>query len=97
MILATKWKPPTSPKIYPFKFIGWMAKTFFTGGTMPSHDLLLHFQRDLKLEKRWSINGQHYAKTLDAWLARMDSCYNEVWPILQDTYGQFAFFNLCLL
>jgi len=67
---------------------GWMAKTFFTGGTMPSHDLLLHFQRDLKLEKRWSINGQHYAKTLDAWLARMDSCYNEVWPILQDTYGK---------
>ena len=73
-----------------------MAKTFFTGGTMPSHDLLLHFQRDLKLEKRWSINGQHYAKTLDAWLARMDSCYNEVWPILQDTYGQFSFFNLRL-
>ena len=73
-----------------------MAKTFFTGGTMPSHDLLLHFQRDLKLEKRWSINGQHYAKTLDAWLVRMDSCYNEVWPILQDTYGQFSFFNLRL-
>ena len=40
-----------------------------------------------KLEKRWSVNGQHYAKTLDTWLARMDACYNEVWPILEETYG----------
>ena len=67
-----------------------MARTFFTGGTMPSHDLLLHFQRDLKLEKRWTVNGKHYAKTCDAWLAKLDGAYHQIWPILQATYGNFA-------
>ena len=59
-------------------------------GTMPSHDLLLHFQKELKLEKRWTVNGKHYAKTLDAWLYKMDNCYDEIWPILRETYGNFS-------
>ena len=64
-----------------------MARTFFTGGMMPSHDLLLHFQNDLKIEERWSINGKHYSKTLEAWLKKLDQKYLEVWPILVETYG----------
>merc|ERR1712183_189693 len=67
---------------------GWMARTFFTGGTMPSHDLLLHFQKDLKLEKRWTLNGKHYAKTLEAWLAKFDSQQQIIWPLLEATYGK---------
>ena len=64
-----------------------MAKTFFTGGTMPSHDLLLYFQNDLKLQKKWAVNGTHYSKTLEAWLERFDIRIHEIWPILEKTYG----------
>ena len=31
----------------------WMAREFFSGGQMPSHRLLLHFQEDVKIEKTW--------------------------------------------
>jgi cyclopropane-fatty-acyl-phospholipid synthase len=38
----------------------WMAKYFFTGGTMPSVDLFDFFQEDLILRKRWVVDGTHY-------------------------------------
>ncbi|KAH7888930.1 S-adenosyl-L-methionine-dependent methyltransferase [Phlebopus sp. FC_14] len=51
---------------------GWMARTFFTGGTMPSHDLLTYFQSDLTLVKSWYLSGRHYSHTLEHWLKRQD-------------------------
>ncbi|HLH66782.1 MAG TPA: class I SAM-dependent methyltransferase [Solirubrobacteraceae bacterium] len=50
----------------------WAAERFFTGGLMPSHDLIARFQDDMALERSWAIPGTHYARTLRAWLERLD-------------------------
>ena len=65
----------------------WMAQHFFTGGQMPSNDLLLHFQRDVTLVDRWAVDGRHYEKTSNAWLANMDNRKADLLPILAATYG----------
>lgn len=52
---------------------GWMAQNFFSGGTMPSYDLFLHFQQNVTLEDSWWINGNHYAKTCEDWLKTQDT------------------------
>jgi cyclopropane-fatty-acyl-phospholipid synthase len=65
----------------------WMAQTFFSGGTMPSDDLLLYFQKDLEVIKHWCLDGRHYKKTLDAWLKKLDSRKTDVRSVLAQTYG----------
>jgi cyclopropane-fatty-acyl-phospholipid synthase len=65
----------------------WLARHFFAGGQMPSHDTLLHFQEDLRIEKQWAVNGTHYEKTANAWLARQDANRQAIMPLLARTYG----------
>lgn len=75
---------------YPYEVASdndWMAKYFFSGGLMPAADTLLHFQDDMALESRRLYSGQHYAKTLRAWLDLMDANRTKVDPILQQVYG----------
>lgn len=75
---------------YPFETEGasnWMGKYFFTGGIMPSDDLLLHFQDDLVIEDHWRVNGRHYEKTLLAWLDLMDRARASVMPVMEQVYG----------
>ena len=66
----------------------WMSRHFFSGGIMPSADLPMRIGGDLSVEKHWQWNGDHYARTLRAWLQRMDSRRNAVMPILEETYGR---------
>jgi cyclopropane-fatty-acyl-phospholipid synthase len=66
----------------------WMAREFFTGGMMPSEDLLANFQKDLSLECQWTVNGQHYGRTLRAWLDNVDARKAEVLEIFGRVYGQ---------
>jgi cyclopropane-fatty-acyl-phospholipid synthase len=65
----------------------WMAQHFFTGGIMPSDNLLLHFQRDVKLVERWQVEGWHYQKTSEAWLNRLDENRKEVLRLFAETYA----------
>lgn len=65
----------------------WMARYFFTGGIMPSDDLLLYFQDHFRIENHWRVNGQHYQKTSEGWLKNMDSHRDNIIPILKQTYG----------
>ena len=66
----------------------WMSRHFFSGGMMPSADLPLRCQEDLALEQRWFWKGQHYEKTCNAWLQKMDHNRKQLWPIFEDTYGK---------
>jgi len=65
----------------------WMARYFFTGGIMPSDDLLLYFQRDVLLLEHWQVPGWHYARTSEAWLQNMDRHKSELMPVLARVYG----------
>lgn len=68
----------------------WMSRYFFSGGIMPSDDLPLRFQDQLKLRRRWRWNGQHYERTCNAWLEEMDLNEEDVMTVLVETYGKDA-------
>lgn len=68
----------------------WMAKHFFTGGMMPSADLFSAFTDAMRVDTMWSVDGRHYARTLLAWLDRLDGARPELLEIFNRTYGADA-------
>ena len=66
----------------------WMSKYFFTGGIMPSDDLMFYFNDDLVVKKHWRVSGSHYGKTSEAWLKNMDNHKAEIMPLFEQTYGK---------
>lgn len=79
-------------KHYAYKFevkdeSDWMSKYFFTGGIMPSDNLLMYFNEALCIQQHWHVNGNHYSKTSEAWLKNMDSHKKEIIPLFEKTYG----------
>lgn len=66
----------------------WMARYFFSGGTMPAQNLLPSLSGELELTQSWTTNGQHYQKTAEAWLRNMDRQRETLYPLMQQTYGK---------
>ena len=65
----------------------WLGRHFFTGGIMPSDDLLGTFDSDMKIMEQWQVSGVHYHKTSEAWLENMDRHKSEIKTIFSQTYG----------
>jgi cyclopropane-fatty-acyl-phospholipid synthase len=65
----------------------WMSRHFFTGGQMPSHDLLPQFQDDLRLVRDWKVSGTHYQRTAEDWLRNMGRHRPEILDLFAGVYG----------
>jgi cyclopropane-fatty-acyl-phospholipid synthase len=68
----------------------WIAKYFFAGGVMPSHDLIRAFPDLFTVEADWRWIGRHYQKTALDWLSNFDAAPKAVEAVMQDTYGADA-------
>ena len=78
-------------KDYAYNFEdGWLAENFFTGGSMPSDDLLLYFSEHLSCTNHWRVSGTNYEKTSNAWLDTMDANWKNgsLSPVLAEAYGK---------
>ena len=69
----------------------WIAQHFFTGGIMPSHDLIRQFPDLFTVEDDWRWNGAHYERTAHR-LARQfrSQSATRSTPCLSETYGADA-------
>jgi cyclopropane-fatty-acyl-phospholipid synthase len=66
----------------------WMGKYFFSGGIMPSDDLLLYFQDNVVIEDHWRVDGTNYERTANHWIENMDSRKESILPVLERAYGR---------
>lgn len=65
----------------------WMGRHFFTGGMMPAADTLPRVVSDgLELEQQWAVDGTHYQKTAEAWLANLDAQRRDMRQVMAETY-----------
>ena len=84
-----------SHKATPYRFdvddpSDWIAQYFFTGGVMPSHDLIRQFPDLFTVDMNWRWNGSHYARTARQWLENFDAHRAEIDPVLEEVYGSDA-------
>ncbi len=75
---------------YPYEDDGqsdWMARRFFTGGIMPSRDLLPRYCEPLELREAWWESGRHYSRTAEAWLANLKAHRSELLALFAQREG----------
>jgi cyclopropane-fatty-acyl-phospholipid synthase len=65
----------------------WIAQHFFTGGIMPSHELILEFSDLFSIDASWRWSGDHYARTAEDWLKNFDRHTAAIDMVLKQTYG----------
>ena len=61
----------------------WMAKYFFTGGMMPNHNLFKDLKSNLEYQKSWILSGEHYERTSNAWLDKMDQNKSKILSLFE--------------
>jgi len=65
----------------------WIAQHFFTGGVMPSHQLVRQYADIFAVEKEWRWSGTHYQRTANDWLANFDAHRDAIEASLRNVYG----------
>jgi len=65
----------------------WIVQHFFTGGIMPSHQLIRHFPDLFDVEAEWRWSGKHYARTAEHWLENFDANRDRIRQVLEPVYG----------
>jgi cyclopropane-fatty-acyl-phospholipid synthase len=81
----------------------WMGRHFFSGGLMPSADLLPSVPSGFTLDAQWQWDGRHYARTARAWLNNLDARRAEALEVLArapnggDPHIQFGRWRLFLM
>jgi cyclopropane-fatty-acyl-phospholipid synthase len=66
----------------------WIAQHFFTGGVMPSHQLIRQYADLFEVEKEWRWSGVHYQRTALAWLENFDANRDAIEAALRPVYGK---------
>ena len=66
----------------------WIAQHFFTGGVMPSHQLIRQYEDQFVVEKEWRWSGAHYQRTAIDWLANFDRNRAAIERVLRPVYGR---------
>jgi cyclopropane-fatty-acyl-phospholipid synthase len=65
----------------------WIAQHFFTGGVMPSHQLIRQYADLFEVEKEWRWSGVHYQRTALDWLKNFDRHRDAIERVLRPVYG----------
>jgi len=78
---------------YPFEVrdgSDWMSEHFFTGGMMPSDDLLGRVDAPFRVTAHHTVSGRHYSRTARLWRENLEAERPHAMRVLRGTYGTEA-------